>query len=380
MQNKVALLSFVRNLNYGGSLQLYALERFLEKEYPNVKFEYINYTKNQLLAMIKWFGRKVVFALLGKDDSPSWTVKQYVDILLKSFQADSNESMEENNQLFESFWNLSNYSEQVNKKKIKRLNDEYSLFIVGSDQTWNCGRVDLDTAYLLDFVNDNKKKGSYAPSLALKQIPAKYEKKYRKYLSQFTYLSCREQKGAEIISSLVNRGVKNVVDPVFLLDQTDWSQIADKSVIKTSEEYVLVYMLECSEALLKMAKDYANQNHVAIKIIYGDIEKNTSLGPCEWIYLFKNGKYVFTNSFHGTAFSIIFNLPFRVEITNQDFFQQSSDRITDLLKKTGLEERCVSNNFEYEEKDIDYDRVNNIINNERYSSILYINEMMSEIK
>lgn len=55
------------------------------------------------------------------------------------------------------------------------------------------------------------------------------------------------------------------------------------------------------------------------------------VGPSEFIYLISNSEFVFTDSFHGTAFSIIFNKSFIVFQRNNSY--DMSSRIITVLNK-----------------------------------------------
>ena len=378
---KIALISFVENLNYGGTLQAYALEKYIENTYEDISCEYIRYIKKQGKASIIWLGRKILCALLKKDDTPSWTVKEYVELVKGMLSEKHNSNAQKNERLFQQFWALSKYSPYMNRRELFMKDLDYDLYIVGSDQVWNCGRLDLDTTYLLDFVKDNEKKASYAPSLSLKSIPEKYKKKYIKYLGAFKYLSCREKAGAKVIEELVDRDVKNVLDPVFLLSKNDWKTVENIPMnMQDKYNFVVAYILDESEILISCAKNYAESTGMEIVYIYGDLSKNECVGPAEWLWYLRNAKMIFTNSFHGTAFSIIFNVPFWVEVPQKAFFQVSSDRIYDVLKLFELEGRLVENyTMELKNRDI-FKQTNIILKNKRDEAIQYINLMIEDKK
>ena len=78
----------------------------------------------------------------------------------------------------------------------------YDGYVVGSDQTWNPFVANSPEAFFLPFVENKSKKGSYDPSLAVKSLSDEKEKEYRKKLSNFSFLSCREQDGAQLLSRI----------------------------------------------------------------------------------------------------------------------------------------------------------------------------------
>ena len=372
---KIALLSFANNLNYGGSLQEYALGYAIKKYGgQNISCEYLNYHRNFYKNAMVWMFRKILYRVTGKDDTPSWTVKEFFKIVFVRCRALPSDSAKE----FEKFWLLTDRSRRIGKRELQKLEDVYDLFIVGSDQVWNCGRLNLDTTFLLDFVKCRKKKGSYASSIGMKKIPEKYRKKYLKYWSGIEYLSCRESDGARLVQKLTGRKAEWVLDPIFLLDEAEWKEAADLSVADENQ-YVLLYMLDKSVSLEKFARKLAQSKCWKLVKIYGDIVKNDAIGPKQWLGYFIKAAYVVTNSFHGTAFSILFHKNFYVEITPQAFFSESSSRIQDLLRELDMQSRlidsikeCAIENI----KDISYEYADKKIKAMKQKSIKYLTDMI----
>ena len=338
---KIAILSFTKSTNYGASLQVYALEQTIRRRYVDVDVEYLDYKRDYKKAVIIWISRKIAYAILRKNDEPSYTITEFIGNSLERGKNATKASAKETLELFYEFWALTSYSDKITRKQLRKISNKYDLYIAGSDQLWNCGKVNIDTTYLLDFVKDNKKKASYATSIGLKDFPDKYKSKYKKYLSQFSSLSCREKSAANMVEQLTGKHCENVMDPVFLLKKAEWSAIARKNSEELSGQYVLAYVLGEDAELENAAFQYATQNNLRLVHISSRMYLNKKCGPLEWLWYFNNAEIVFTNSFHGTAFSIIFNKQFWVNISNMDITRQSSDRITDLLNLCGLNNRLL---------------------------------------
>ncbi len=65
---KIALLSFANNLNYGGSLQEYALGYAIKKYGGQHIFcEYLNYHRNFFKNAMVWMSRKILYRMIGKE-------------------------------------------------------------------------------------------------------------------------------------------------------------------------------------------------------------------------------------------------------------------------------------------------------------------------
>ena len=374
---RIAILSFVECLNYGASLQVYALEKAIEDRYSGVECEYIRYHKNQFAASVKWMIRKIVSKIGKKDDKPSWTVREYVKIIRQSFCEGSSKNGKNTIRLFREFWELSNYSAPVSKRKLKAMSD-YDLYLIGSDQVWNCGRLDLDTGFLLDFVEDDTKKGSYAPSLGLKEIPKKYDKEYQYYWKRFRWLSCREKSGADLISKCTGREVVNVLDPVFLLSGEQWEERERKpDHISEDSKFVVLYTLTDEKDYIPYIEAALQEAQLQLVSLSGDLSKTDSVGPAEWLWYFHHAECVVTDSFHGTAFSIVFEKQFYSRIPEDDFFESSSDRIVDLLKVLGLQERVVRDRKQLLTlPQIDYTKVRERLDEKRKESFDYLDGMV----
>jgi uncharacterized protein (DUF3820 family) len=140
------------------------------------------------------------------------------------------------------------------------------------------------------------------------------------------------------------------VDPVFLLSKNDYIELIEKTqhrlLVNLPQRYLLLYQLQQYPAAKKLAKVIAAKKKLEIVELCGCINGWYSnkrvyndCGPLEFIYLLMNAGYVITNSFHGTAFSILFNKDFNVVES-----RTGSERIFDLLKLSGLTERLFKEN------------------------------------
>ncbi len=106
------------------------------------------------------------------------------------------------------------------------------------------------------------------------------------------------------------------------------------------------------------------------------------LSPDEFVYLFKNASYVVTNSFHGTAFSLIFNKQFWVNTL--EYGKATNDRFISLLNQLDLNNRIIPNNYdcEYFSDNIDYNKVNSKLDLYRKQALRFIRKIcdLDEVK
>ena len=267
------------------------------------------------------------------------------------------------------------------KSDLVRLQNEFDKIIVGSDQVWNpefCKERPM--RYLLDFVNDDNKKVSYGSSFGVSDIQEELKTGFIQYLSKFKFLSVREEAGKSIINGLLGRDVPVVLDPTLLLNRNEWEQFAR---LPKEDNYIFLYEAFSNQEAVNFA--LALSRKTGLRIIHKRVHdyemKNERqyryMSPEEWMGYILKANYVVTTSFHGTAFSINFNKQFFVLPR-----QKTSSRQDTILKRLGLEDRkidstnMIDDGFFCRIKDIDYSRVNPILEEERMKSLNYLRKIV----
>ncbi|WP_312647702.1 polysaccharide pyruvyl transferase family protein [Aminipila sp.] len=309
---KIGIITVPYFENFGSVLQAFALKKYLEK-YRQCKAdiipfqpEYQDYIYFQDLDLQKKY--------LKKQDLFNQFRKEYLNLLIKSI--DESE--------------LSNFN--------------YDYYITGSDQIWNPEITKFHPAYFLDFVKGNKVKIAYAASMALN--PKKQtvnDKMFADLIPNLDYISIREKTHQNYLQQFTHKKVERVIDPTMLLNIEDYSEIiSENSDMK--EPYLLLYFLTHDSS----AVDYGNvlAKKFGLKVIHYFADypdrvfvngsKNFAFaGPKEFLGYVKNASLVFTNSFHGTVFSILFERPFYTYTARRDMLS----RVLDLTEMLGLEDR-----------------------------------------
>lgn len=333
---KVAVMTWFNYDNYGSVLQAYALLEILRKNDcdsflinydPNTKIK-MDYEKQSLLQFAK---TNLIKAL------KSFYTKKY-------YKNHSNNSI-----LFNEFRKkkLSITEKCNNSCDLERLNYEFDCFICGSDQIW--APSVFDSKYFLDFVFDDTKKIAYAPSIGLPAIEDKnIKQQMSKLISKIKYLSTREENGVKIIKKICDRDAKLVLDPTLLLNKKDWEQ--SFSLKKQKKSYILYYCLSYNKNYYKLAKKISKKYNLDLKIIpvtnkdYKLQERIIKpIGPEEFLNEIYNSSLVITDSFHGTIFSINFNVPFITLKRFKDNKKSQNSRIYNILKIVSLENRIYNN-------------------------------------
>ena len=254
-----------------------------------------------------------------------------------------------------------------------------SVCIVGSDQVWSCRPNIYDKAFFLNGIRAGKKV-SYAASMGRSEIPVELKEQVGVALSEFSAISVREKSAAELLRRTYDLPVSTVLDPVFLQTKQFWSR--EGRSMKVPSKYILVYFLEVPTNARNVLKQLKKKLHLPILAIttinagakYGADRDLISVGPREFLWLFEHSEFVVTSSFHGTAFSIIFEKQFYT-LPKRD----TAERMVDLLDSLGLQNRIIKSIDDMEEKEIDYSSVNVILEQLKTKSKEFIRKsLMSE--
>jgi hypothetical protein len=262
-------------------------------------------------------------------------------------------------------------------------NYNFDAYIVGSDQVWRAAYTgDALRNYFLDFVKSkDTKKISYAASFGLKtwQCSRKLTHEIAFLLKRFDAVSVREDSGVELCKLYLNIEADHVLDPTFLLQPEDYMQLVSNESTPQSPGNLLVYIIENSEhkkTSLDRISNYFRYTpfsvHKKTSEIDGPLEDRVFPPVTCWLRGFMDAKYVFTDSYHGCVFSILFNKPFIV-FGNQD---RGMARFDSLLRMYGLEDRLISCAEELTDKrllaEIDWKHVNFIMKEKRKHSEAFL--------
>ncbi len=297
---KICIITCQNAVNHGARLQCYALAHWLQKQGNEV--EVIDYRPAPTLDPKLWYW-------------PGCSLKDWIKLPL---QYSYRKKIIERRKLFDAFSHkyipLTKHI-YYNVEDLRKNPPIADMYIAGSDQIWNTTLSNgLDPAYYLDFGSLNIRRESFAASFATESLRLGTESFVKDNLKRFDKITVREQSALKILSSLGIEGSLQE-DPVFLLSASEWNDIADET--GENEKYVLVYDFYLGEDIKKEAQRIAKERNLKIfnvshaNLSYAD--KNfVCVGPETFVSLIRNASYVISNSFHGTAFAMIYNIPFKV--------------------------------------------------------------------
>lgn len=269
--------------------------------------------------------------------------------------------------------------------RLPEISKCFDAMICGSDQVWNPDVTGEDLSYFLNFCSPETRRISYAPSFGLTSLPEDFAQKVRRELEQFQFISVREEEGQNLVEQMLHQDAPVVVDPTLLLNRDDWAGLERKHPAAEGE-YILYYTVRSSKTLERFCKELAEKKNMKIIRVGGNMlsglkNRNprlayaSDIGPREWLYLVHHADCVVTNSFHGTAFSLIFQKDFYVE-----FSSTANSRMENLVRMTGLPSRIVKDGKSCADADesIDYADVNTRLQVAREQSWDYLRRAVGD--
>lgn len=371
--------------NYGGMLQALATITMLEKR--GLDYELIRYQKHySLLGKLKQIPRlfngillndkkEALIKKIGEKQYPQFAKKDAIRV--KAFDDFNQEHFVKLSPVF------------VGYKALCDGASRYEAVITGSDQLWSPAGLPTNF-YNLMFVPDNIRKISIASSFGVKNIPWYQITRTRDFLNRLDFISMRENRGSEIVKELTGKDVPTILDPVFYLSREEWEQLIPYKR-EIEEPYIFAYFLgrnpthrdavrkAASELGLKVVTLRHLDQYVVEDETFGDYAPY-DVDPAKFLNLLRGAEYVCTDSFHGSAFSIINQKQF---ITFNRYDENSkhskNSRIDTLCNNLGLQDRRYSSRNEFTKQltsKIDYNSVEQKLNQQRSLTLEYLNKAL----
>lgn len=361
---KIGILTFCNTVNYGASLQAFALVKALN--HNGVEAELINYKNKKIYSMNcpkSWreggnFLKKVKNIIAWKAAKKRWD----------SFRAFEIE-------------NIPMGAEYYTEDNLQEIQGEYDRYVIGSDQVWNLDLTGIDKNFFLPFIEDKNILYTYAASFGYTTLPQHYEQITKQGIEKIDYLTVREESASKIIAELCQKRADVVVDPTLLLRTKDWLPFIDNlSSENVRKPYILLYLIDANNAdMWDFITQYAKR--YVLDIIWITPRRNLNLpgkkvrsaGPKEFLNLIYHADLVVTGSFHAVCFSIQFSKKF-VYVMKE---AARASRITNLLSRLELNE-VIFRKGQNRALDIDYSKVQNKLEELRLNSLEYIKTICAE--
>lgn len=372
---------FDDNYNYGGQLQAYAMCRLFEGLNLDAKVISFHYDSGKYFVQrIKALGVREAWNSLKNKVIFRWRAGLRDSQLKKEYAVKIEK--------YQHFMEEIPHTDTFSSADMRAADKLFDCFVCGSDQVWNPGW--WNDIYFLKFTE--KPKFSYAASIARESLKDSEREYIKKMTKDYVGIGVRESKARELLSDVTDQEIFVTLDPTLMVEKKVWEELAVLPSIK--EKYVLVYKIGGVTEIVKQVYNACRQaGYLVVSIGYA---KNTyrngeekiaditvsSAGPREWIGLIKNAEYVFTDSFHGSVFSVIFQKNFwcfekeKASVTNEN------SRLYSLLQSFELTGRLLGDevsNFVFDKK-INYAAVMDLYAAEKRSSFAYINSCLEAIE
>ena len=380
---KIGIITFHFVTNQGAVLQCYALQTYLEKLGHTVSI--INYQPAYHMVRYAAWKNPFVFSLVRWRQTYKLNTRKRLFKSFLSFLAAMKANIKrvdvKKEKIFKTF--TDQYLHMTDKyTTLDSLKDNFpqmDVYISGSDQLWNPILLDggFDPAYFLDFGNDKIFKMTYAVSL--KETYSNEEtKQLGELCKHLNAIGIREDNSD--LENSIEQSINIQVDPTLLLDSADYKRIECQRLV--DEPYIFVYGFQNLKSINRLVCEISEKNN--LKVINGSpnkvlltcqCNKVYNYGPSEFLSYVKNAEFIVTNSFHGTAFSIIYRKQFAV-IPHTT----RGKRMIRLLGKLGLSKRLWKpENFNWWEK-VDYSTVEEKLSLLRNESYQYLHNNLALAK
>lgn len=358
---KIGILTQPLRSNYGGILQNWALQQtliLLGHEPETIR--YGEYTFRQKIEINgRWIahqllhtaGRKVV-------PKPTWSVSP--------------------NEYLIEFINKHIKYTRGNSTCDRRAwgSDDFDSYIVGSDQVWRSryNRAPGQLAAMFGkYIPSGKKLFSYAASFGtdIWEFSEQETKELRTLISRFSGVSVRELSGVDLCKNNLGIGCEFVLDPTLLLCDEDYRTLIkdyEYNNIFNQDKLLGVYILDLNKEK-KAIIDFLSERLGLTPYFMGSVINGRKLSIENWLSAFERCPYIVTDSFHGTAFSILFKKPFTTLVNPI----RGTSRLTSILGLLDLEDRQSIDSFG---SSINWDSIDERLNLNRQKSIDFIKKQL----
>lgn len=329
-KKKIGIVTFHTADNYGAVLQAYALQTYLAKSKQ----------RNVYVVDFCTPEHRKEYRLIKKR-SKNLIKNIFLNILcLTRFG-----SLKRRHKRFEIFrentLNLTKHRYESEEDFLQRM-EAFDYCLAGSDQVFN-PRVRYSRCYYLSFNKFEGKKVAYAPSFGITQFSIEEKEYIANAVDGFSAISCREREGADFLAKLTKHDVPVVCDPVYLLTQSEWKDVAISVKVRTP--YIFVYDLCGGLNLIELAKKVSRCNRNLpiicatgnLKHRYKGVISLFDVGPQELLGYIENADFVVTDSFHGTSLSLVL----RTKVLAYIALKHVASRIYSIMNTLGIQDQIV---------------------------------------
>lgn len=379
---KVGILTQPLHDNYGGLLQAYALKETLVSLGHDVIIVNRRNREQSKFRKLAGFLKKKI---LGQ--------KVQENIFLK----ESQKAVISKNTIYFQQKYINVLSPAIyNNKQMELVNSwGFDAYIVGSDQCWRPRYSPDISTYFLSFLGEKQnevKKVSYAASFGVSEweFSTGDTALCKRLLSKFDGVSVREDSGVQLAREYLSRNdTIHLIDPTMLISVDHYKGITKSEGLSALSGTLKVYILDMNNDKINFVQKI--EHLLGLKVFQvlpkkrlksdslnqQNIEEFVYPGPIQWLKGYEDAKFVITDSFHGTVFAILYNIPF-IALANK---RRGVARFESLLNMFGLGDRLLLDTDDFREEllssaEIDWSSVNSILEVERRKAIEFITKSL----
>ena len=374
---KIGILTRRAGFNHGSSLQAYAMYKMLSSlGYDSQIINYDEYSGHLLwkvrpfIENIEWF--------IYKNCPFIKSSKRYHYLSVRSKQISRFNAYEKD------FLYLTN-KKCRNYQQLLEITKSFTDLVCGSDQIWS--PLLYDPVFVFGFLKKESIVNTiaYAPSIGISNGML-IEDEEKEFIKKINFVSCREQKGAEILEGFLKKTIPVVLDPTLMVEKSEWITMASSVKVVEKRPYILCYFLgnnipqkfidnlkgklDCQILNIQM---FNRLNNV---IADRDI---VDLGPCHFLNLIAHAQWVCTDSYHATIFSFLFHRKMSVfERFKSRQKENQNSRIYTLLDSLNLQ-NVLKRDYDLPDVNttIDYNKSKDLLNELQSKSLKFIKEALS---
>lgn len=361
---KAGVITLHSVYNYGTQLQAFATQEKLKQYFNEVTF--IDYKRKDTygIGLLRTFSKgNPIKALIALPTIIYW---KYI---FGSFQ--------------EKHLHLST-KEYLSEEDFKEFEDFADIYFTGSDQVWNTGwNKGIIKPFYLHFVPEEKKRYAFASSFGITEVDDSDIQNSKKYIDKYEKITVREESAISILKEQYSyRSVSRILDPTLIMPASFWRAIEGKRKVK--EEYILIYNLQRSYEFDKFAQEISKRTGIKLYRLCTRFDqifrtgKSIVIPPIfEFVSLIDHAKFVITDSFHATAFSMNMETqPICVYPTNY------ASRLSDFLLLVESQQCHIKDFKDYDviNRQINFNHVKSILEKERTKVDIFLSEIVETRK
>lgn len=386
---KIGILTFHFAINNGAVLQCLALYKYVKQVVGDgVEVKVIDYQPkyhtNLYADIINPFPQALAFAKEFGDKSIYYRCYRFCRNVVAVSKKNAHFFTRKERKLsFQQYLNGKIDRTEIvrNEEELRDKCTNFNMYITGSDQIWNSQVTNycVDAQYYLKFAQHiDAIKISYAASA---KFSSKDVREIVPLLKQYDTISVREKSALQQLQEMGFDKSRMDVDPTLLLCRSDYEEFEDKIDLPFSK-YIVFYGLPTDNSKELLAVLYKIKNEYNLPIVdcsasNFNIRKSLrlkTLSPGGFLSVIKNAKCVVTDSFHGTVFSIIYNVDFWTV-----YPRLHAERIENLLSSVKLDGRAVRNEDECVTDPIQWNIVNRKLEILSNSSKEFLNDYLNSL-